>query len=141
MNGPALIILGVFLLVIGGARSFTARAERGEEQTAYGRGDAFASRIFIGESMFHRVTDSSKVAVVDLCQRLREAGVVLIDTQDESDHMTALGQIPVQRADYIDVLHHFRDEPVDFPTERRAVARLADTGQVVPAQSRISESP
>ncbi|MEW6474689.1 MAG: leucyl/phenylalanyl-tRNA--protein transferase [Actinomycetota bacterium] len=84
-------------------------------------------RVFSGESMFHRTNDASKVAVVDLCHRFREAGVVLIDTQDESDHMARLGQVLVHRADYIDVLHHFRDEPVNLPKERRPVARLAPT--------------
>jgi leucyl/phenylalanyl-tRNA--protein transferase len=82
-------------------------------------------RVFAGESMFHREADASKAAVVDLCQRLVEAGVVLIDTQDESDHMARLGQILLHRSDYIDLLHHVRDEPVELPTDRRPVSRLA----------------
>ena len=81
-------------------------------------------RVFEGESMFHRVPDASKVAVVDLCQRLVEAGVVLIDTEDESDHMARLGQILLHREDYVDLLHRFRDEPVTVPGDRRPVARL-----------------
>jgi leucyl/phenylalanyl-tRNA--protein transferase len=81
-------------------------------------------RVFSGESMFHRTADASKVAVVDLCQRFVEAGVVLVDTQDESDHMARLGQVLLHRDDYLDVLHHFRDEPVDLPTEHRPAARL-----------------
>lgn len=83
-----------------------------------------AGRIFSGESMFHRVPDASKVAVVDLCQRFVEAGVVLVDTQDESDHMARLGQIPVHRGDYVDLVHAFRDEQATLPTDRRPVARL-----------------
>jgi len=82
-------------------------------------------RVFAGESMFHRTADASKAAVVDLCARLREAGVVLIDTQDQSAHMARLGQILLHRDDYLDLLHHFRDEPVTLPTERRPVGRLA----------------
>ncbi|HEY0398350.1 MAG TPA: leucyl/phenylalanyl-tRNA--protein transferase, partial [Acidimicrobiia bacterium] len=80
-------------------------------------------RVFNGESMFHHEDDASKAAVVDLCQRFREGGVVLIDTQDESEHMANLGQVLVNRADYIDVLHAFRDEPVPLPADRRPVAR------------------
>jgi leucyl/phenylalanyl-tRNA--protein transferase len=80
-------------------------------------------RIFAGESMFHRRPDASKVAVVDLCHRMVEAGVVLIDTQDESDHMARLGQVLLHRADYVDVVHQFRDEPVRLPGDRRPVAR------------------
>jgi leucyl/phenylalanyl-tRNA--protein transferase len=83
-------------------------------------------RVFSGESMFYRVPDASKVAVVDLCQRFVEAGVVLIDTQDESDHMARLGQLLLHRDDYLDVLHHFRDEPVELPTGHRPVARLVE---------------
>jgi leucyl/phenylalanyl-tRNA---protein transferase len=81
-------------------------------------------RVFSGESMFHRTADASKVGVVDLCQRFVEAGVVLIDTQDESDHMARLGQVLLHRDDYIDVVHHFRDDPADLPGDRRPVARL-----------------
>lgn len=83
-----------------------------------------AGRVFSGESMFHRVTDASKVGVVDLCQRFVEAGIVLIDTQDESAHMARLCQILVHRDDYLDILHHFRDEAVELPGDRRPVARL-----------------
>ena len=81
-------------------------------------------RIFSGESMFHRETDASKVAVVDLCQRLVEAGVVLVDTQDESDHMARLGQMLLHRDDYVQILHRFRDQKVDAPGDRRPVHRL-----------------
>jgi leucyl/phenylalanyl-tRNA---protein transferase len=81
-------------------------------------------RVFSGESMFHRTADASKVGVVDLCQRFVEAGVVLIDTQDESDHMARLGQVLLHRDDYIDVVHHFRDDPADLRGDRRPVARL-----------------
>jgi leucyl/phenylalanyl-tRNA--protein transferase len=82
-------------------------------------------RVFCGESMFHRANDASKVAVVDLCHRSCDAGIVLIDTQDESHHMLKLGQILVHREDYIDVLHQFRDEPVALSTARFPVARCA----------------
>jgi len=89
-------------------------------------------RVFSGESMFHRVPDASKAAVVDLCQRFTEAGVVLIDTQDESPHMARLGQIPIHRDDYLDVLHHFRDEPVRLPADRRPARRLVASGPPAP---------
>ena len=82
-------------------------------------------RVFAGESMFHRSSDASKVAVVDLCRRLAEAGVVMIDTQDESDHMARLGQLLLHRDDYIELLHRFRDEPATLPADRRPVADLS----------------
>jgi leucyl/phenylalanyl-tRNA--protein transferase len=87
-------------------------------------------KVFAGESMFHRTPDASKAAVVDLGQRLLEAGVVMIDTQDESDHMAVLGQLLLHRYDYIDLLHHLRDEEVTLPTDRRPVSRLAVSAPV-----------
>jgi hypothetical protein len=47
VNGPTLVALGVFFLIIGGARSFAFRAEPGEKQTGYGRGDLVGSKIFL----------------------------------------------------------------------------------------------
>jgi len=81
-------------------------------------------RVFAGESMFHRVPDASKAGVVDLGRRLAEAGVVMIDTQDESEHMARLGQFLLHRTDYLGLLHRFRDEPVTLCGDRRPVARL-----------------
>jgi leucyl/phenylalanyl-tRNA--protein transferase len=81
-------------------------------------------RVLAGESMFHRTADASKAAVVDLCQRCIEAGIVLIDTQDESEHLARLGQVLMYREDYLEVLHHFRDQPATLPSDRRPVARL-----------------
>lgn len=81
-------------------------------------------RVFSGESMFHRESDASKVAVVDVCQRLVEAGVVVFDTQDESDHLARLGQLLLHRDDYVEILHRSRDEKADLPGDRRPVHRL-----------------
>jgi leucyl/phenylalanyl-tRNA--protein transferase len=81
--------------------------------------------VFSGESMFHLAPDASKVAVVDLCQRLLAAGVVLIDTQQPTEHMASLGQVVVHRAEYLSVLQRLRDEQVRLDTQRLPVARLA----------------
>ncbi len=42
---------------------------------------------FFGESMFSRVTDASKVALIHLVARLRLGGYVLLDTQFATDHL------------------------------------------------------
>lgn len=47
-------------------------------------------RVFSGESMFYRISGAAKVAVVDLCDRLVEAGVVLVDTNEPSKHAAPL---------------------------------------------------
>jgi leucyl/phenylalanyl-tRNA--protein transferase len=55
---------------------------------------------FFGESMFHRRTDASKVALVHLVERLRAGGYRLCDTQFLTDHLKSLGGIEIAREDY-----------------------------------------
>ena len=55
---------------------------------------------FFGESMFHRVTDSSKVALVHLVERMRERGLVLLDVQFMTDHLRRFGAIEIRRSEY-----------------------------------------
>ncbi len=55
---------------------------------------------FFGESMFHRVTDASKVALVRLVERMRERGFVLLDVQFLTDHLRTLGAVEIPRSDY-----------------------------------------
>jgi len=82
-------------------------------------------QVFCGESMFHRRTDASKVALVELCARLLEAGVRVLDVQEETEHLSSMGQVLVRRSDYLDVLATLRDRRVVLPTDRRPVDRLA----------------
>jgi leucyl/phenylalanyl-tRNA--protein transferase len=56
---------------------------------------------FFGESMFHRVTDASKVALVALVERLRARGFVLLDTQWTTPHLEQFGAIEIPRAEYV----------------------------------------
>lgn len=54
-----------------------------------------------GESMFHVRRDASKVALVALVDRLREApGPVLLDTQWRTDHLASLGVVDMRRRDF-----------------------------------------
>ncbi|MGI3899947.1 MAG: leucyl/phenylalanyl-tRNA--protein transferase [Janthinobacterium lividum] len=55
---------------------------------------------FFGESMFHRRTDASKVCLLHLAARLRDAGYHLLDTQFVTPHLATLGAIEVPRARY-----------------------------------------
>ena len=82
-------------------------------------------RVFSGESMFHLETDASKVALVELCARLLEVGVVLVDTQQPTEHLASMGGVVVQREEYLQVLARLRDEAVALPTDPRPVERLA----------------
>jgi len=55
---------------------------------------------FFGESMFSRVTDASKVALVALVHRLRQSRFRLIDCQVESEHLNSLGARNLSRLDF-----------------------------------------
>jgi leucyl/phenylalanyl-tRNA---protein transferase len=59
---------------------------------------------FFGESMFHRVTDASKVAMVALVERLRDRGFVLLDTQWVTEHLEQFGAIEIPRRRYLRLL-------------------------------------
>ncbi|MGB9366668.1 MAG: leucyl/phenylalanyl-tRNA--protein transferase [Xanthobacteraceae bacterium] len=56
-------------------------------------------RAFFGESMFHRVRDASKIALVHLVARLRLGGFELLDTQFMTDHLKTFGatEVPQER--------------------------------------------
>jgi leucyl/phenylalanyl-tRNA--protein transferase len=55
---------------------------------------------FMAESMFHRETDASKVALAALVLRLRERGFILLDVQYVTPHLESLGAVEVTRGDY-----------------------------------------
>lgn len=56
---------------------------------------------FFGESMFSRVADASKVALVALVERLRERGYTLLDTQWTTAHLRQFGAADISRRDYL----------------------------------------
>ncbi|MFN4243597.1 MAG: leucyl/phenylalanyl-tRNA--protein transferase [Tepidisphaerales bacterium] len=55
---------------------------------------------FFGESMFHRETDASKVALVALVERLRERGFILLDTQHTTSHLRRFGATEIPAYEY-----------------------------------------
>mgnify|MGYP001375900989 CR=1 FL=1 len=71
-------------------------------------------RAFFGESMFSRETDSSKICLVHLVERLRARGYTLLDTQFTTEHLKTFGAIDVPRDDYNDLLAEALDGP-DLP--------------------------
>lgn len=54
-------------------------------------------RMFYGESMFHHVTDASKIAFVHLVQYLRQHGFGMIDCQMNTAHLARLGAREIPR--------------------------------------------
>ena len=57
--------------------------------------------VFFGESMFHRKTDASKVALVALVETLREKNFQLLDTQWMTDHLRQFGGYELPRREYL----------------------------------------
>ena len=59
---------------------------------------------FFGESMFHRETDASKVALVSLVDRLRARGYALLDTQWVTPHLEQFGAVEISKDEYLERL-------------------------------------
>lgn len=75
-------------------------------------------RCFFGESMFHRVTDASKVALVTLAGELQRRDFELIDGQLPSPHLTSLGARQIPRKQF---LQRLRDGGV-LPSTRPPIS-------------------
>jgi leucyl/phenylalanyl-tRNA--protein transferase len=59
---------------------------------------------FFGESMFHRVRDASKVALVHLVNRLVERNFELLDAQASTPHLRRFGCIDISSGKYLELL-------------------------------------
>ncbi len=69
---------------------------------------------FFGESMFSRMTDASKVALVHLVARLIDGGYMLLDTQFVTEHLQRFGAVEIPRADYRKLLQKAIAQPARF---------------------------
>lgn len=58
-------------------------------------------KIFCGESMFHKVSDASKVALVHLVEHLRTKDYTLIDCQMHTKHLESLGACLIPRDEFL----------------------------------------
>lgn len=61
---------------------------------------------FMGESMFSRERDASKVCLHHLVERLKTRGFVLLDCQIQNDHMRSLGAREIPETEYLRRLDH-----------------------------------
>src|SRR5207247_4169499 len=69
---------------------------------------------FFGESMFHRVTDASKIALVALVEHLRARKFVLLDTQWLTPHLQQFGGVEISRHHYLRLLRRAVELPRKF---------------------------
>ena len=94
----------------------TVEVYRGEELVGGLYGVSLGGAFF-GESMFHRVRDASKIALVHLVARLRAGGYQLLDAQFVTDHLKTFGAIELSQRQY----HAALAEGVGAPANFRAI--------------------
>jgi leucyl/phenylalanyl-tRNA---protein transferase len=61
--------------------------------------------VFFGESMFHLVSDASKVALSSLVKRLTDRGFSLLDSQFMNDNVRRFGAIEIPHQEFLERLH------------------------------------
>lgn len=62
-------------------------------------------KMFVGESMFSKKSDTSKIAFFYLSRFLESLGFNMIDAQIQNPHLISLGVIEIEREDYQDELN------------------------------------
>ena len=66
-------------------------------------------KMFFGESMFHRVSNASKVCVAHLSSLSQKGGISLIDCQAHTPHLESLGAVEIPRTQYLERLKSLVD--------------------------------
>ena len=72
-------------------------------------------RVFFGESMFSKVSNSSKVAFVRLVQHLKRLQFMLIDCQVKTDHLMRFGAREIPRKVFLEQLKKAVDAKPNYP--------------------------
>ncbi|WP_170456057.1 leucyl/phenylalanyl-tRNA--protein transferase [Ruegeria arenilitoris] len=97
-------------------RAHSLEVWEGEELVGGVYGVALGAAFF-GESMFSRRTDTSKIALAYLVDRLRQTGFQLFDTQFLTAHLASLGAIEIPRQQYRQLLDQATAASADFTAE------------------------
>jgi leucyl/phenylalanyl-tRNA--protein transferase len=82
-----------------------------EDTLAGGLYGVALGRVFYGESMFSRASDTSKIALVHLVNVLSDWGYQMIDCQIYSPHLESLGAIQIPRSSFVEALRHWCPVP------------------------------
>ncbi len=83
---------------------------------------------FFGESMFSRVNNASKMALVALTRHMLETGMSILDCQVVSPHLATLGATTLPRTEFVAALDLACEPPSkhgDWPAEPLAVSDCA----------------
>jgi leucyl/phenylalanyl-tRNA--protein transferase len=91
---------------------------------------------FFGESMFSRVADASKVALVHLVALMRTGGFRLLDLQFVTSHLSQFGAVEVPRAQYRSLLAEALRYRCVFPRGLGAGVGCAGAGALGALQAR-----
>jgi leucyl/phenylalanyl-tRNA--protein transferase len=95
---PEMMLAYTQLHRLGHAHSFEVWHER---QLAGGLYGVRRGALFAAESMFHVVTDASKVALAVAIDTLFRAGIQVFDVQFVTEHLASLGAYEVPRTEYL----------------------------------------
>lgn len=71
-------------------------------------------RLFCAESMFTRVDNAGKIALVALVEQLRERGFTLMDTQFTNPHLNRFGVIEIPNMVYLEHLARYSRDDVPW---------------------------
>jgi leucyl/phenylalanyl-tRNA---protein transferase len=118
INAPIRVLYGE-LFRIGHCHTVEAYANGTLVGGLYG---VSLGRAFFGESMFHRATDASKVALVHLVARLKRGGYRLLDAQFVTKHLATFGAIEIDRKLYQTLLAQALAGESDPTTWRRVMS-------------------
>lgn len=83
-------------------------------------------RVFCGESMFSRATDSSKVALAWLVAALRRGGSQLLDCQFITPHLASLGAVEIPQKRYLSLLKAAQSADVAAGAGSSALSGVGD---------------
>ena len=115
-------ILRLYTALHAGGRAHSVECWR-DGELAGGLYGVRLGAAFFGESMFHRRTDASKIALAHLVERLNAGGYRLLDTQFLTPHLQSLGGIEIPREIYELRLADALSHAGDFYAWDRAQAR------------------
>jgi leucyl/phenylalanyl-tRNA--protein transferase len=68
-------------------------------------------RMFYGESMFARVSNASKAALVTLARFLRQHGFAVMDAQQRTPHVERMGGREIPRDEFLSIVHQHTERP------------------------------
>ena len=91
-------------------------------------------KVFFGESMFSRVADASKTALVSLCAHLTKWDFSMIDCQVDTEHLINMGAVSIPRCDFVQQLDRHTDLSVSqekWSIDESLLKQLVRHGKII----------